>query len=99
LNEQVEIKITKSAVTIDRTQSGITDFHPAFAAVHSAPLSNIKVKSVTVFVDVCSIEVFVNDGELVLTDLIFPTAPLQNINYSGQISTLKLGMISPLDMQ
>jgi fructan beta-fructosidase len=95
LSERVEITITKSAVSIDRTKSGITNFHPAFAAVHSAPLGGIKVKTVKVFVDASSIEVFVNNGELVLTDLIFPNAPLQNINYSGKIGSLKLGMIAP----
>jgi fructan beta-fructosidase len=95
LSERVEITITKSAVSIDRTKSGITNFHPAFAAVHIAPLGEIKVKTVKIFVDASSIEVFINNGELVLTDLIFPNAPLQNINYSGKIGSLKLGMIAP----
>lgn len=94
LSEKVEIAVSNKTISMDRTQSGITNFLPEFAAVHTAPLAGIQVKTVKVFVDASSIEVFVNDGEVVLTDLIFPNAPLQNINYTGNIGSLKLGMIT-----
>lgn len=60
-------------VGLDRRTSGDVGFHPAFAAVHTAPLppgdGPVRLE---VVVDVSSVEVFVGDGEVVLTDLVFP---------------------------
>ena len=61
-------------VSLDRSQSGVSDFHPGFAAVHSAPLGAGDVVRLEVYVDVSSVEVFTGDGEVVLTDQIFPSA-------------------------
>lgn len=66
---------SKSAsLFVDRTKSGIVDYHPAFPGKHSGPLQpdsrgNIRLR---VLVDRCSVEVFGNDGETVITDLVFP---------------------------
>jgi fructan beta-fructosidase len=60
-------------VFIDRTRSGATSFSPDFPGRHKALLSkNSKVK-VQIFLDRSSLEVFVNDGEVVLTDRIYPS--------------------------
>jgi fructan beta-fructosidase len=64
-------------VFLDRTNSGLTDFHDNFSGIHYAPL-NIPLEKnlyLHVIVDRCSIEVFVNHGEAVITDLIFPEGP------------------------
>jgi fructan beta-fructosidase len=61
-------------IYVDRTKSGNVDFHRAFAGKHSAPLSpdaDGKIR-MRILVDACSVEVFGNDGEAVITDLIFP---------------------------
>ncbi|MEK3914136.1 glycoside hydrolase family 32 protein [Paenibacillus sp. FSL H7-0331] len=62
-----------NALFIDRSNSGDTSFHTQFACKHSAPLmlNNEKIK-LHIFVDQSSVEVFANDGKLVLTDQIFP---------------------------
>lgn len=59
---------------VDRTTSGRVSFHPAFAGRHEAPLEpgpdgTIRLR---ILVDACSVEVFGNDGEAVITDLVFP---------------------------
>ncbi|HSU03633.1 MAG TPA: glycoside hydrolase family 32 protein [Nocardioides sp.] len=60
-------------VALDRTASGSDDVHPAFAAVHTAPrLSTATTVRLEVVVDVASVEVFVDGGEVVLTDQVFP---------------------------
>jgi fructan beta-fructosidase len=60
-------------VALDRTRSGTVEVHPAFAAVHIAPLPGVgDTVRLEVVVDVASVEVFVDGGELVLTDQIFP---------------------------
>jgi fructan beta-fructosidase len=72
-------------VFVDRTQSGNVSFHPVFAAIHDAPLAprDGRVK-LHIFVDACSIEVFVNDGEVVITDLVFPSAHSRAVEFFGQ---------------
>lgn len=60
-------------LTIDRTNSGITSFEKGFAEQMSAPLKlkDGKLK-LRFFVDEGSLEVFANDGEAVVSSLIFP---------------------------
>ena len=60
--------IASGQVYIDRTQAGPHKFHPRFPSVQSAPLATRdKPVKLRLFVDSCSVEVFVNDGEQVLT--------------------------------
>ncbi|PKH37344.1 levanase/fructan beta-fructosidase [Nocardioides alpinus] len=67
------IDVAARTVSLDRTASGTVDVHPAFAAVHTAPLPGGEGPvRLEVVVDVASVEVFVGDGELVLTDQVFP---------------------------
>ena len=63
----------KREVFIDRTRSGEVSFAPEFPGRYKAALrQNSRVK-LHVFVDRSSVEVFVNDGEVVLTDRIYPS--------------------------
>jgi fructan beta-fructosidase len=63
---------------VDRTNSGITNFHPDFAAKHQAPLqSDDNRVRLSIFMDWSSIEVFGGDGTAVISDTIFP-APESN---------------------
>lgn len=60
-------------VTLDRTVSGAVSFSPHFPVVASVPLAGPRDRlRFHLFVDQSSIEVFVNDGETVLTSQIFP---------------------------
>ncbi|UKA54465.1 glycoside hydrolase family 32 protein [Arthrobacter sp. FW305-BF8] len=58
---------------LDRQRSGDISFHGKFASVESAPLvledGALKLQ---IIIDHCSIEVFAQDGKVVLTDLVFP---------------------------
>ncbi|MBW3622295.1 MAG: glycoside hydrolase family 32 protein [Armatimonadetes bacterium] len=70
----------KGEIFVDRTRSGRNDFSPHFAGRHGGPLpirdGRMKMR---VFVDRNSVEVFGNDGEAVVTDLIFPKLESQGI--------------------
>ncbi|MCW2739206.1 glycoside hydrolase family 32 protein [Nocardioides sp.] len=77
--EHTTIRIDPAAgtVALDRTRSGV-EVHPEFPAVHTAPLpprggpgggGPVRLE---VVVDVASVEVFVGDGELAMTDQVFP---------------------------
>jgi fructan beta-fructosidase len=59
---------------LDRTKSGQVDFHKEFTGRHTAPLTVEQGRvRLHVFIDWSSVEVFAANGEVVLTDQIFPT--------------------------
>jgi fructan beta-fructosidase len=61
-------------VYVDRRKSGNVSFHPDFAGRHEAPARFISGEiKLQMIVDRSSIEVFINDGEAVISDRIFPT--------------------------
>jgi len=58
---------------IDRSGSGLTDFHPQFACRHETELRlDNGLVELRILVDRCSVEVFANDGQIAMTDLVFP---------------------------
>ena len=58
---------------IDRRRSGESAFSEEFAGVHGGYLAPQQGKiSMHIFMDSCSLEVFANDGLIVISDLIFP---------------------------
>ena len=71
---------TTQTVFVDRTNSGDDSFHEEFAQRNDAPavLKEGKIK-LHVFVDWSSVEVFINDGEAVITNRIFPDPDSQGI--------------------
>ncbi|NQX61234.1 GH32 C-terminal domain-containing protein [Paenibacillus qinlingensis] len=78
-------------LTIDRTQSGITSFEKGFAEQVSAPLKlkNGKLK-LQFFVDEASLEVFANDGEAVVSSLIFPDPTSNRLDLTALEGTVTL---------
>ena len=88
----------KATVSVDRTASGVTDFSRDFSAVTTAPLpAKVKALSLRIFVDRSSIEVFANDGQAVLTNLVFPSAPYSTLSVSADPkATLKALSVYPL---
>ncbi|MCA9266217.1 MAG: glycoside hydrolase family 32 protein [Planctomycetales bacterium] len=89
-NEFTEIAYDRndSGVYVDRTKSGIVDFHDAFAGRHIAPARTIQGEiSLRIFVDRSTIEVFVNGGEAVISDRFFPTSRQATVEiFSGDDS-------------
>lgn len=61
---------------LDRRTSGAVDFHPVFANLETAPLRGTgEHVALHVFLDESSLEVFINNGETVMTAIVFPTTP------------------------
>ena len=71
---QIGVNPAKSRIFLDRGRSGNVSFDPAFPARHSAPLDLTGGQPVKIhfFVDRSSVEVFGDEGESVVSDLIFP---------------------------
>ena len=85
----------RGTVFVDRTHSGNVDFNPRFSGIYSAPLINRDGKvRLHVFVDACSVEVFVNDGEKVFTVLAFPSAESRGVEFFGPENGGKIGSVN-----
>ncbi|MFB0833651.1 glycoside hydrolase family 32 protein [Arthrobacter halodurans] len=70
---RIGINPTKGRLILDRTASGDTGFHAGFPSVDTAPVNTENGRyALKIYVDHCSVEIFAQQGELVLTDLIFP---------------------------
>ena len=74
-NEETNIyyDAASGSLLFDRTKSGNVAFSHWFPSIEKAPVSlkDGKLK-IRILVDKCVAEVFVNDGEVTLTDLVFP---------------------------
>lgn len=82
----------------DRTESGECGFSPReFACRHTSPLGLSDRLSLQVYLDTRSVETFVNGGELVMTETVFPKGPYTelvvtatgNADLNGDVTTLK----------
>lgn len=82
-NEKVTMVYDTAARTFsfDRRESGLTDFSKDFPAVTVAPtFNNGETITLDIFVDTSSIEVFGNNGEFAMTNLVFPRNPYTTLS-------------------
>lgn len=79
----VGIDTSKGRVFIDRSHSGQVGWSPEFPVRVSAPLKHPQSEGIAmeIVVDKNSIEVFAEDGETVLTDLIYPGVSSRGIAF------------------
>jgi sucrose-6-phosphate hydrolase SacC (GH32 family) len=79
----VGIDSEKNQIFLDRTRSGKTDWSSDFPARMTAPLKHPGAGSIRIdiVVDKNSIEVFAEDGETVLTSLIYPSETSQDLRF------------------
>lgn len=68
--------------SMDRTESGVTDFHSDFKAKTVAPTNGV-IKSMQIFIDRCCIEAFDTEGKVAMTNLVFPSKPYDKIIVKG----------------
>lgn len=91
--EKVVMQYDPAAATLsfDRTQSGITDFSEGFPAVTVTPTHEASGRiALRMFVDRSSMEVFGNDGEFVMTNLVFPRTPYTALSVSAEGGNAKV---------
>ena len=88
-----------SLLMLDRTQSGSTNFNYEFGnKLHYAAMNNISENlELSIYLDRSSIEVFVNGGQYVMTDQLFPSEAYTKLSMENlstneiQIKDLKVG--------
>ncbi|HEV2381904.1 MAG TPA: glycoside hydrolase family 32 protein [Terriglobia bacterium] len=91
----VGVDLGKSQLFVDRTGSGGAGLPAGFGGRQTCPLETSGGQPVRlhIFVDRSSVEVFANDGQGVISDLIFPSAASQEIEFysrGGQAQVLRL---------
>jgi len=85
----------RSRLIVDRTRSGRADFHRAFSSRHEAPLRLIDGRvALRLLLDTSSFEVFAQNGETVLTELIFPTAGPRRLSLTNSGETMRVDGIA-----
>ncbi len=76
--------LEKGVFGVDRSKSGIVDFSDQFASrISEAPLTKGKSYNIRLFVDKASTECFINNGELVQTNTVFPTVPYNSLSFES----------------
>jgi len=71
--------------SIDRTNSGASDFEKGFAKKHTAPrIAKSESGKISLILDVASAELFADDGLTVMTDIFFPDSPIDRMKITGE---------------
>lgn len=81
---------SKNIFITDRTDAGESSFSDNFSGKHIAEYKAGETMEIRLFVDEASIEVFVDNGKLVMTDIIFPSAPYNQIRLFSTNGNIKL---------
>jgi fructan beta-fructosidase len=70
--------------SVDKTKSGITDFSDKFPAITIASIVAKNEYQLRILVDRCSIEAFLDGGEVSMTNLVFPNEPYRTIEFFSE---------------
>ncbi|MGC5774571.1 glycoside hydrolase family 32 protein [Paenibacillus pabuli] len=98
----VGVDVAQGEVYVDRSRSGVGDFHEHFLGRHAAELKavdgNLRLR---IFVDHSSVEVFANNGQAVITDLIYPDMTSKAISVQAEqndmiFNSLHIYELSPI---
>ncbi len=99
-NSEEKLKInfnkTNSIGTIDRSRTGQTGFNASFAGIMTCPFTPIsgQLTNFQIFVDKTSVEVFTNQGAIVMTAIFFPYFQYYALNLSCDVNSLALSNFS-----
>ena len=87
--------------SMDRSKSGEVSFSEDFPIATLAPIGKNDEISLRIFTDKSSLELFVNDGEYVMTNLVFPSSPYNRASFyakggSYEVTSFK---VYPLELK
>lgn len=93
-SEKVIISAADGLFSVDRTTSGIANFSNVFPAINKMDISDVQIRNIKVYLDLASVEIFINDGERVMTEILFPEAPYANVKLQSLSSQFMISSIS-----
>ena len=82
--------LEKEILTADRSESGIVDFSNFAQFQIKSPVTKRASYKIRLLVDKASVELFVNDGETVQTNLVFPEEPYNIIKFKAEGAPVKV---------
>jgi fructan beta-fructosidase len=88
-----------STIFIDRTNAGKQEFSTRFAKRDKAPYVPSTFLRMHAYIDVSSVELFIDDGRVVLTEIFFPTEDFgrTDIFVSGGVTELQSAVVYSLE--
>ena len=100
LNEQVVVgfDLKKGTCYVDRTNAGKRDFSNKFPVRHTATYEFNRTLKVKALIDLASLELFIDDGKMAMTEIFFPTKDFDKLTLfqRGKGSTLVKGQSIPV---
>jgi fructan beta-fructosidase len=92
LNEKLLLGYStiRKLIYIERAGAGNSDFSPEFKGITTAPYIAGSHLKLHLFVDASSVELFVDDGRLVMTTLVFPTEKFNKLDVVCKEGNLSL---------
>ncbi len=81
---------TTGFFSIDRKKSGLTNFNDRFPLGMNAPLAKKDAYRIRLLVDKASAELFVNEGEITMTTLFFPSEYMNQLKFYSQAGKLSI---------
>lgn len=88
LEDELVMTFSNGLLTIDRSKSGKVNFEKGFGRKHTAAIVN-ELSKVQIFMDLSSVEVFVNEGATVMTEVFFPKEPLTYLKLKGDTTMVE----------
>lgn len=83
--------INDGKLSIDRTKNESPDFNGKFAnPTIVAPLKKVDSYKLRLFIDKASSELFINNGEVVMTNTIFPSEPYNILHFNCENGSLTI---------
>ena len=91
-NETLKFNFDKITgfTNIERNACGLTNFNAKFAKGMKAPLAKNEIYRVRLLVDKASAELFINEGEITMTTLMFPIEPMNQLKFYSQEGKLSI---------
>jgi sucrose-6-phosphate hydrolase SacC (GH32 family) len=76
----------------DRTKAGKSDFNDSFAdkVVIAPGIANSNINSLHLFIDVASVELFADNGSVVLTEIYFPNEDFTAVKLYAENGSIKI---------
>jgi len=87
---RIGYSISEKYFFTDRTHGGKSSFFERFAGKSVAAYDMDDKMQIRVFADKASVEVFVDGGKLVFTDIVFPTTPYDKVTLFSHNGSIKL---------
>lgn len=91
--------VAKNLFAMDRTESGNVSFSKDFPCTTFAPTAARKLHTVRLFFDKSGIEIFGDDSHYVMTNLVFPSEPYNQLDFIAKQGTFKIKTLNVYKLQ